>query len=162
LAIKAESEIVIAMSFGPRQSLKTVLNNPQCAEAISRTLTRPRPSMNVTAGFQPTEPGLDDMTGTTLLTQPLGVGPSTAQMSVADLLMRKWGQAAIGPALIPAPKKQKKQTCQKCARAECPGSSGRAKCEPVCRDCRLQECPGQEEKPDTPCLNYCNWENSDN
>jgi hypothetical protein len=145
------------MSFGPRQSLKTVLNNPQRAEAISRTLTRPRPSMNVTSGFQPIEPGLDEMTSTTLLTESLGAGPSTAQMSVADILMRKRGEAAIGPAPIPAPKKRKKRTCQKCARAECPGSGGRAKCKSVCRDCKLPECPGREEKkPDMPCLNYRN------
>jgi hypothetical protein len=130
------------MSFGPHQSFKTVLNNPQRAKAISRTLTRPQPSMNVTSGFQPIDPGLDEMTGTALLTQPLGAGPSTAQMSVADLLIPKRGQATIGPALIPAPKKQKKQTCQKCARAECPGSVGHAKCKSVCQDCKLPECPG--------------------
>jgi hypothetical protein len=112
--------------------------------------------MDVTSGFLPIEPELEEMTGTTLLTESQGAGPSTAQRSVADVLMCKCGEAAIGQAPMPALKKQKKQTYQKCFKTGCPGSGGCAKCKSVCQDCKLPECSGQEEKkPNTPCVNYC-------
>jgi NADH pyrophosphatase NudC (nudix superfamily) len=141
------------MSYGQRQPLKTVLNNPQRSKNISHTSTRPQPSMEVTRGFLPIEGS------TTNPSSPMetpGAGTSTVQRSVAEVLMRKRGEAAVGQASVLVAKKQRrKRTCQKCGKQECPGTSGRARCKSPCQDCKSTECMGREEKkPNNKCPNY--------